>query len=288
MTETNENMVMKTPPSKTELVKALELDFATTVNKAYVNSLDREVSLREVKVSEQKTLSRIMINNELRKDIIYDAQCSLINSVVLDEDFDVYKLTEFDKIKLLMIIYQSSMLKKEVNFTCKHCGTENSYNMDFQAAIERLNELDASDKEFTYSDDKRDFKFVVSYPKVSRVSMFYKQYIRTHKMSDKEKEKKQQETSINFEYVNLFLKSVTIKTKATNQEKTINFDDYGPLDIGDILAVFPYEIVYNDDGILKYISTEFIGKINEQFDAHYCVQCHEKYEEGVEDQQSFL
>jgi len=91
--------------SKSELVKALEQDFATTVNKAYINSLKKEVSLREVKVSEQKTLSRIMINNEMRKDIIYDAQCALINSVVLDEDFDIYNYSEFDKIKLLMVIY---------------------------------------------------------------------------------------------------------------------------------------------------------------------------------------
>ena len=194
---TNGNVARPAALSKSELVKALELDFATTVNKAYINSLDKEVSLREVKVSEQKTLSRIMINNEMRKDIIYDSQCALINSVVLDEDFDIYRLSEFDKIKLLMIIYQSSMLKKQVNFTCKHCGTENSYDMDFQAAIDRLNEIDASDKEFKYSDGKREFTFVISYPKVSRVSMFYKQYIRTHKIN--EKEKKQQETAINLE-----------------------------------------------------------------------------------------
>lgn len=283
---TNGNVARPAALSKSELVKALELDFATTVNKAYINSLDKEVSLREVKVSEQKTLSRIMINNEMRKDIIYDSQCALINSVVLDEDFDIYRLSEFDKIKLLMIIYQSSMLKKQVNFTCKHCGTENSYDMDFQAAIDRLNEIDASDKEFKYSDGKREFTFVISYPKVSRVSMFYKQYIRTHKIN--EKEKKQQETAINLEYINLFIKSVSIKSLDGKSEKNIDFDAYGPLDIGDILAVFPYEIVYNDNGVLHYISKEFIGKINDQFEAHYCVQCHEKYEEGVEDQQTFL
>ena len=120
--------------------------------------------------------------------------------------------------------------------------------------------------------------------------MFYKQYIRTHKLpnSKNEDEKKQQETNINFEYINLFIKSVKIKSLTDNSEKDIDFNAYGPLDIGDILAVFPYEVIYNEDGILRYISTEFIGKINEQFEAHYCVQCHEKYEEGVEDQHTFL
>ena len=46
--------------------------------------------------------------------------------------------------------------------------------MDFQAAIERLDKIDASDKEFKYSDGKREFTFIISYPNVSRVSTFYK------------------------------------------------------------------------------------------------------------------
>lgn len=272
--------------SKSELVKALEQDFATTVNKAYINSLKKEVSLREVKVSEQKTLSRIMINNEMRKDIIYDAQCALINSVVLDEDFDIYNYSEFDKIKLLMVIYQSSMLKKEVNFTCKHCGTENSYEMDFQTAIDRLDAIDVSDKTFVFKDASREYTFTISYPSVKRVSDFYKKYILSHKINKENKD--QQETNINFEYVNLYIKDVTVKNLKTGNTKVINFDDYGPLDVTDILSVFPYEVVYNDNGVLQFITKQVIGNINDQFEAHYCVQCHEKYEGGIEDTGSFL
>ena len=103
--EMKNSNIAERPQSKSDLLKALELDFATTVNKVYINSLDKEVGVREVKVSEQKTLSRIMINNSLRKDIIYDTQCELINRVVLDDGFDIYNLTEFDKIKFLMLIY---------------------------------------------------------------------------------------------------------------------------------------------------------------------------------------
>lgn len=272
--------------SKKDLLKALEQDFATTVNRVRINSTGKEYSFREVKVSEQKTLSRIMINNELRKDIIYDAQCALINSIVLDEDFDIYDFTEFDKIKMLLLVYQSSMLKKEVTFTCKHCGTENAYEMDFQAAIDRLDAIDVSDREFVFKDAKREYKFVISYPSVRRVSAFYKQYISSHKMTKENKD--QQETNLNFEYINLFMKSVTIKNIETGAEKFIDFSNYGPLDITDIVAVFPYEVIYNDDGILRFITKEFIGKINDQFEAHYCLQCHEKYEGGIDDAASFL
>ena len=73
-----------------DLVAALKQDFATSVNRVYINSLDKEVSFREITVQEQKTLTRIMAGNEQRKDIVYDAQCALINTACLDETFDVY------------------------------------------------------------------------------------------------------------------------------------------------------------------------------------------------------
>jgi hypothetical protein len=174
--ETPENTIQTQPKSKSELMKALELDFATTVNKVYINALDQEVTMREVKVSEQKTLSRIMLNNSLRKDIVYDSQCAMINQVVLDEGFDIYNLTEFDKIKFLMLIYQSSILKKDVVFTCKHCGVDNNYKLDYSQTVDKLNKLDVSDKTFSYEAAGKKFDFVVSYPTVRRVSNFYKQY----------------------------------------------------------------------------------------------------------------
>lgn len=91
--------------SKDDLLKALDSDFATNVQKIYVNSLGREVGFREVTVQEQKNLSRILVANENRKDIVYDAQCAIINKTALDDDFDIYELTEFDRIKLLMALY---------------------------------------------------------------------------------------------------------------------------------------------------------------------------------------
>ena len=91
--------------SKDDLLKALDSDFATNVSKIYVNSLKREVGFREVNVQEQKNLSRILVANENRKDVVYDAQCAMINKTALDDSFDVYELTEFDRIKLLMALY---------------------------------------------------------------------------------------------------------------------------------------------------------------------------------------
>ena len=52
------------PFNKTEFIEALSQGFATTVKKVYINSLQKEVGFREIKVKEQKTLSRIMVDNE--------------------------------------------------------------------------------------------------------------------------------------------------------------------------------------------------------------------------------
>lgn len=92
--------------SKTDLLNALQQDFATTVNRVYITSLGREVGFREITAKEQKTLSRVMIDNEKRKDVVFDAQCALINSACLEPAvFDVYRCSEFDRLKLLVALY---------------------------------------------------------------------------------------------------------------------------------------------------------------------------------------
>ena len=95
--------------SKNELLAALESDFATGVSKIFLNSVGQEYAFREITVKEQKTLTRIISGNENRKDIVYDAQCALINEAALDKEFDIYRFSEFDRMKLLIALYQANM-----------------------------------------------------------------------------------------------------------------------------------------------------------------------------------
>ena len=117
--------------TKDELLNILKSDFASGVTKVYVNSLGKEVAFKEITVTQQKSLSRIMVGNEQRKDIVYDAQCATINNAALAEGFDIYQLTEFDRLKILIALYQANMFSNDVKFTCKQCGAENQYKLDF-------------------------------------------------------------------------------------------------------------------------------------------------------------
>ena len=58
---------------KSQLLNAFKAEFASSVNNVLINSTGERVNFREVSVFEQKSLSKMMIQNENRKDIVYDA-----------------------------------------------------------------------------------------------------------------------------------------------------------------------------------------------------------------------
>jgi len=63
----------------------------------------------------------------------------------------------------------------------------------------------------------------------------------------------------------MFLKSVVIINKKTKNARTINFNDFEPNDIIQFTSLFPQDVLYSENGILKYITTEYIKKINDTF-----------------------
>lgn len=252
---------------------ALKNKFISTVSKIYVNSLDREVNFREITVAEQKKLARIMIDNENRKDIVYDAQCATLKAICLEKDLDVYELTEFDKIKLLLMLYQRNMTRHDVTFICPECHAENKYMLDFQAVVDRLNQFDTSDREYVYENPTWKFRFTLGYPKVRRVSKFYSQrYLRMQKTKDK-KALESLNTSINVDYTNLFIKKIVFADKTSGEENTVDVSDYTLDEFFDFVSVFPQDVLYAENGIIQYITAEFITKINDAFEKHKCVVC---------------
>lgn len=272
---------MHDPKARLDIINALKSNFATTVRRIYVNSLKREVGFREISVQEQKTLARIMIDNDQRKDVMYDAQCSIINKVALDDDFDIYELSEFDKIKLLIALYQTNMTKNEITFTCKECGTENKYKLDFDSVLKRLDDLSLDDRSFDFETALWKFKFTVGYPEVRRVSEFYKSYAAKYrKMNTTEMSKLNNQ--VNIDYVNMYIKSVILTNKTTDETQTITMTDFLPAEVVEIMSTFPQDVVYADSGVLNYITTELVGKINGSFDKHKCFTCGTEHDGAID------
>ena len=268
------------PLAKSALVDALRNDFATSVTKVYINSLKEEKSFREITVKEQKSLTRIMSANSKRKDIIYDAQCAMINTAALDKGFDVYQLSEYDRLKLMIALYQANMFQNEVKFVCEECGTENRYKLDFENVLHRLDSFELDSKTFEYENKNFKYEFVVQYPSVSTVSKFHAAYCRTHNKNVPKHEAETAESMENMEYINLFMKSVKFENKNTGKKTSVNFGDYKVSDLEEIISIFPQDVLYSEEGVLKCIVKEFIQPMNDAFDKHECWNCGTVHEKG--------
>jgi hypothetical protein len=235
--------------SRMTALKAIKSKLISTIIKMRVNSLGREVSFREVTVAEQKKLARIMIDNENRKDIVYDAQCAILKSICLEDDVDIYSLTEFDKIKLLLLLYQRNMAKHEITFVCPECHSENKCWIDFNNAIVRLDSFDISDKEFVYENGSWKFVFTIGYPLVSRVSQFYaSQYSGARRQLDR-RTAESLNSSINIDYINLFIKKMCFTDKSTGETTSVDSQDYTIDEILDVISVLPQDVMYAENGL---------------------------------------
>lgn len=298
--------------SKDELLKALDEDFATSVSKIYVNSLGQEVGFKEISVKDQKTMSRIMIANEQRQDVIYDAQCGIINKTALLDGFDIYQLTEFDRLKLLIALYQNNMFANDVKFTCPHCKAENQYRLDFGSTLRKLDQIDTAPQEFEYENKSFKYKFVAAYPKVKLVSEFYRgkyakgpggvagkqmpapqQRMPNGRPQPPQASSKVEAQLVNMEYIDLFLKSVEITSKQKGTSRTIDLESYaekyGAPAVEEILSKFTQDVLYSENGALSYVAKNFLQKMNDSFDRHQCQSCGEYYEGENSDQaESFL
>ena len=60
--------------TKEDIKKLFEEEFASSVNYVFVNAIKKEVGFKEVTVLQQKTLSRITLANENRKDVTRKSQ----------------------------------------------------------------------------------------------------------------------------------------------------------------------------------------------------------------------
>lgn len=322
------------------ILNAFSKKFATKVNAVYVNSLKREVNFREVSVNEQKTLSKTMIGNENRIDLVYDAQCALINRLCLENDnnaikekarlaakealpeaikenkvdlqtpegaafvsrftneyvqkyvsdnsFDIYNLTEFDRLRILVEIYQNNYVNEEITFKCKECGYENKYKLDFSKVIERFNGFDLSDKTYTLEDKDFVYNFILNYPTVRNISQFYKDFAKHYKNASS-KEKDVVSTLENMDYINLYIKRIEIVDKKTNAKDVADLTFMTYNDIEKLISMFPQNIVFSEkDGVMQYIVKNLIMQTNSVFQREKCIQCGAEAPDGINSFSDFL
>jgi hypothetical protein len=256
-----------------DILNALNEQFATNVNRIYIHSLDREVGFREIKVAEQKTLAKIFIDNENRPDIIYDSQVALIENLCLEKDSVNFKeLTELDRIKIMIELYQSNFFKNSTSFKCKECGTENKYEIDFENLIQKINNEKFEDINYKKKSNERIFEIILGFPTINKLSKFHKLVY----LSSRNKISKKIEIS---DMIDMFIKNINIINK-DGSNINIDSDKLSIEEFESILEKLPIDIIYNEDGVIGEINRSFFKRIEKLFDKPKCKEC--GYEEDGE------
>lgn len=83
----------------------------------------------------------------------------------------------------------------------------------------------------------------------------------------------------NLEYINLFITRVQMHNKTSGADRDVQLTDYAISDREEILAAFPQDVLYAENGVLKYVVNEYIKPVNDCFEKHECLKCgaiHEK------------
>lgn len=280
----NKPVVEQIELDKLESIEDLKKSLQNTLQKnqisVYINSLGKYVNFKEISVQQQKMLSRVMIGNETRKDIIYDTQCNLINEAAAVDGFSIYDYTELERLKLMMALYSTNMSTNTSKFTCSQCGCENTYNLDFARALEKLDALDINPKHFMYESKNLKYDFTLMYPYVKRISKFYKSYCAKYKNKSK-RDVKVNDAMSNMEYINLFISSIKLSDKNDQVLKNIPLYAYKPEDAEELLQILPQDVLYTENGVLQFVTTEFLEKMNNAFDKQVCSQCGAVQENNV-------
>lgn len=287
--EVKEAVEAETPPPPPAPVRKLSGDGALSKFKQALGaglfpikifSTNEEVMMRELTVTDQKTLSKTALVNGSRRDVLYNAQCALVNSCVKKEGFDVNEYTEFDRIALLARLYQQNYFNNDIHYTCSKCGKENVYKLDFGKILDKLDNAWSEDKVYVINAGDKEFHFTVGWPKVKTISDFYAKYYKTYSASNEKVQNTIDQLS-NVEYLVMFIKGIELHTPGM-EAVSIDLDGLSYADRTDLIDSLPQGLVFDDDkGVVTKVISDFTDPLNKAFQYEKCAYCGAETEEGI-------
>jgi len=242
-------------------------------------SEDREITLRELTVTDQKSLSKTAMLNNSRRDIVFNSQCAMINSCVKTKGFNIQEYTEFDRIVLLLRLYEQNYFKNDVKYICPKCQKENVYAIDFSRILTKIRSAWRPDKQVLVAHGDKQFKFTLGWPKVSTISEFYKNYYRQYQNANENTQNTIDQLS-NVEYLVMFIKGIELILK--DNEISLDLNDCSYAERSDIIDSLPQGVIFDDeDGIIAKVVSEFTDPLNKSFQYEKCQFCGAETEEGI-------
>jgi len=243
------------------ILSALKQEASSSLFEVYLPTLKKVIAFRPITVGEQKTLSKMLMNNPNEKNA-YKMLLALIKDVCLDKDFDVLSLAEIDRVKILLEFYSYNYFTNAVDLTCTNykCEKTFKYDLNFKELASRIDKLDVEDKVFQYTtgDGKITAIFTIGFPRVNRVADFKDSDLGVAESDD-------DITRMTLNQEEMFKLLVKKLSYTRNDPALFNFDvdlsEYSVTDGFKILENLPFEMFFSDKGLLPFTIKNYIEPI---------------------------
>ena len=153
-----------------QIFENLRNAFSSAVQRIYIESLGKTLMFREATVKEHTTLAKTVISNMDSQSIVYAATLSMIKMLCLDSDFDPMKISEFDRLKIIVHLFSNNFFSKNLSIRCpnRKCGETVKYPVKYGTLLKMMDSIDCSDIIFDNESELGKLRVVANFPNTYR------------------------------------------------------------------------------------------------------------------------
>lgn len=152
------------------ILSNLRNSFSSAVQRIYIQSLGKTYTFREATVKEHSTLAKTVISNKDVQSVVYAATLSMMKNLCLEDDFDPLKMSEFDRLKVIVHLFSNNFFSKTLSLKCPHKGCDSAvkYSLKYGSLLKMLDSVDCSDIIFDNSSDMGKVRLAANFPSTMR------------------------------------------------------------------------------------------------------------------------
>lgn len=214
--------------------KALESGLNTSLTEFYIPSLKRKIPFKQLTTSQVKIVAKLLIQSNEQPFDTFKTVVAMIRETCMDDKLDINKLTELDRIKILLDFYRSNNILKDFDIECPECKKKTRIEINIDDTIDQIEKFDVSDIAFDNGKSNR-LTGTISLPELTTMYEFYKLV---------------QEKKAEFDdFVKCFIHDFYIKFEDENiDDIELNIDDIDFTNYSNTIDLIPYTLWTNDDG----------------------------------------
>lgn len=237
--------------------QALQEKYSTNLTDIYVPSMKKKLDFKSITVGEQKSLTKMIIDSDDNDYKMYQIILGLIKNNCVTDGFDISKLLEIDRIKILIELYQSNFYLDDANLTCENCNTINVVKTDYSKIIKILDNMDITPVDFVIGD----ITFTIAYPSVVRMSDYYKNMVGS--------------TELGLDIYDVFI------SRLQTDDIDITFDTITEVERQELLNIIPQEVFYGSDGLIAKVEEHVTDIFKTLTDDVLCTKCGHELSGGI-------